>query len=293
MIIRAKERTVLMNFLNKNWMKSNILVVVVIYEENIFQTEIYDSLLSRITEPVYVYDNSSKLLCDREIPGNWTYVFSGTNDGISHAYNTAAQFARISGIDWLLFCDQDTRFPYNYIETVKDTLLKNENISLFAPNVMLRNGNFLSPLKKILKMTKMSRDKRMGIFPLNKYAIINSGMVVSLNKFWECGGYNEKVWLDFSDLQFIDRYCKYNSLFYIMDAVCIQNFSNLETDYNTLKIRYNKFCDSVSNYEATSILGNFEIYLLAFKRAVSLSVRTKKISFIKIFLFTFFLKKRC
>lgn len=267
-----------------------MLIVVVIYEENIFSTNVYKSLLKYVTNRVYIFDNSKRCLFDREIEDNWIYNFNGSNDGISKAYNIASIFARKHNFQWMIFCDQDTIFPKNFVKTIITHIDNFPDIKLFVPNIILENGKFISPLRKYFCFTKASNKLRSGILEIEKYVIINSGMVVSLESFLQCGGYNEKVWLDYSDLQFIERFGRFNKNFYAINIIAKQNFSGLETDTVKLVNRFKIFCDSVLHYKSFTLVGRIKIFILVLKRVLSLTIKTRKIQFINLYIKYYLLK---
>lgn len=269
-----------------------LLIVIVIYETKIYDSVAFKSLSENITDnyvnfKIIIYDNSkckSEEISFRDSLLE-NYIWDSNNGGVSKAYNYAARYAKANGFDWLLLADQDTIFPRNIIENYIEAINNNQDIKLFLPKVRVApNGKFMSPVKNYFFITSLSNTAPSKIINPSKYGIINSGMLINVDAFWNVGGYNNKVWLDYSDFQFIERFSnKYHKAF-VIDNECIQSFSNDNPDFNQKITRFKLFCSSVKNYQALKPLNKLWIGYSVLKRAISLTVKSRGIEPLYIFL---------
>ena len=270
-----------------------ILAVIVLYNESLETSITYESLYQSIVENakdgfffrLVVYDNSPKP--QKVITSNpffsITYKSDISNVGISKAYNFAADIADREGYQYLLLLDQDTLLPKNILPIYLDAISKHQHVKLFAPILKLSNGKPLSPSKFFLHRGFSTRINS-GIFPLSKYVPVNSGMLVRLSSFIEAGGYNEKVRLDFSDYQFIERFRKNNEEFFVIDSVCIQQFSNVVSNLSQLITRFEFYCEGAKNASKNNLTDNISYFIIVLMRCFTLTLRTRKLIFFKTFL---------
>lgn len=266
-------------------MSFNILFVVVLYKENLYNTNTYRTLLMNSEYPVYIYDNSPQNMHSvNEFNERFIYVSNEHNPGLSKAYNIAAQYALKNKFEWILLLDQDTIFPINILPSYIDAIQKNPQIKLFCPKHQLTNKLFLSPVKKRGKTGQLSNTVPNGVLSLYCYIPINSGLLVNIEAFWNVGGYNEKVRLDFSDYQFIEKFRTKYEYFYVLNEVCKQNFSNDEQDEKKLYARFLLYLESVKNCKKESVLDNFLYSYVVLKHTIALTIKVKRFIFLKSFL---------
>lgn len=262
----------------------DILAVVVLYESDLFQCSTYKSLLEHSGLTVFVYDNSRISRISKVLPDHYIYVHNPANAGVSAAYNRASEYALENGFEWILILDQDTIFPRDIISEYREAVCSNPEIQLFAPLIKIDDEHYLSPSPKKHRVSHLTKQAVSGKLELSKFAVINSGMLIQIKAFFACGGYNEKVWLDFSDHQFTERLQKYALYFYVINAVCYQNFSNQSHNVEELIARYRIFCSCLKCCEKNNIIDHLEYLWIVWKRACSLILRTRKVVFIKIFI---------
>lgn len=267
----------------KNPSAASILIVTVIYNQKISDTNVYKTLLSE-KESVYIYDNSPSPQPVDNLPKNWVYTWDSSNPGLSTAYNKAAKYASANGYEWLLISDQDTIYPLKTLERYRWHIGAFRTTRMFLPKVKISDSTYLSPVKSKFYFARTT-DKIpvSGEIELKKYAVINSGILVTIDSFLSCGGYNDKVFLDFSDFQFIERFENLYHLARVVDIECIQDFSNIVDSPQKKLSRFILFCKSLSGYESNKRHGKSMIAAIAFKRAISLCVSTKSIKPIAIF----------
>lgn len=269
-----------------------LLYVVVLYEQNFFNTNVYRTLIRKEEQHfLFVYDNSSQAKhLKSEFKGKWEYIHDPANGGLSKAYNKAALFAKRNGFEWILLLDQDTIFSPCILKSYERIQSKYPEIKLIVPSVKIEKGTYISPTKIHWWGNRSSKMIPNGILSLFKYSPINSGMLIQVSAFWEVGGYNEKVKLDYSDYQFIERLRKKYPSFYVMKETILQNFSSLVDSIPIKKKRYALFCQSIKHFETNSILQKISCFTISLKRAFSLIIQLKEFSPLKIW-YTNYLKK--
>lgn len=253
---------------------NNILVITVLYNQPLEQTNVYKTLLQGCPD-VFIYDNSPEPQVTGKLPERWHTVFDPSNPGLSKAYNIGALYASDHGFDWILITDQDTQFPENAILKYEAAVETTPDINMFVPMVKATEELFLSPVKLRHYMPRLSKSAPEGLISLKDYAIINSGVLVNVSKFLECGGYNEKVFLDFADFQFMERFSKFNNETYVIPVVCKQDFSDITQTKGQKLNRFKLACASIRNYKSPSRSTGFFLILVILKRMLSLTMRLR------------------
>lgn len=269
-------------------MVNDTLAVIVIYNELVDSSESLNSLDKaypfNLKMDVLVYDNS---LVSQNVEKtkfsnyNFLYHHDPKNPGIGTAYNYGAEIALKMNKKWLLLLDQDTFFAQNFLEKMNEATINFSDIALFAPILKINETKLLSPCKfnfygKHLKAIKFGRQ----LFEDN--SPINSGILVKLEDFLEVGGYNNKVQLDLSDHQFIERFKVKHKSYVVINSIGLQNFSAIEDNKQKQLVRFGYYCQGVFNFE-THITHKKKIMILflvlkTFKK----SVKYKTINFFLI-----------
>ncbi len=254
-----------------------ILYVVVLYGQIYEMTNVYKSLLIHVDpRNIWIWDNSPNRGVNIHLNfGKSYYFFSEVNVGLSLPYNCAGEYAFQNNYQWMVLLDQDTEFDALFINTLNISIKENCGIKLFCPQHCLSNGLYLSPTKLFLKFTRLSRVQVSGIVNIKKFAIINSGLTVDVATFRRAGGYNEKVFLDYSDFQFLDRLAKVDSKAFCLNSVCLQDFSNDCMENDKVLKRFTLFCQSLKGCEHNGAWDAIEYHLVVLKRCLSLIYRLK------------------
>lgn len=260
----------------------NILIVIVLYNENLFSCMTYNTLISSTKDcGVYIYDNSPQPQhLPKDIPTSWEYISNTTNPGLSYAYNRAAEYALENGYEWILLTDQDTVFAPHIIDKYIDARKKNPDIKLFVPQFITSQDKWLSPIRLWHNINLPTHKMKTGRYSLHDYSPINSGIMVNVDSFCHTGGYDESVFLDYSDFQFIEKFKEKYPDFFLLNTICVQNFSNEVQSKEQKFNRYRLFCRSLRDFRCSSLLGKLGIHFIVIKRCCSLSIRN--LSFLPI-----------
>lgn len=251
-----------------------VMYVVVLYGQRLEDCNAYRTLLHD-RDRVYVFDNSPTPSGPAALKKGWHYESRPDNPGLSAAYNRAAEYAKEEGLGWLVITDQDTTYPEGAGDEYERLPGKYPEEKVFIPQVEIPGGKYLSPVAKRGFMTILADRPLLGRIELGKSAIINSGLMVELDAFFRCGGYNEKVFLDFSDFQFIDRLSRVVEKGRVTDAVLRQSFSAKVDSPETQMRRFGMFCRSLSGYEHAGIGQRAGLLLTVWKRALALSLASR------------------
>lgn len=270
-----------------------ILPIVVLYKKELCDAVSINSLLDNdvdgFLKEIYVYDNTPEHyygIENHEINykgRNLIYIHDGNNSGVSFAYNSGLKKAKELGYKYVLLLDQDTQFPLNALSYYKTSIRDNPEVKLIVPRLITLKGEYCSPLKYALHRGFVIGELKPGIYSLKKYSPINSGMLLNVNTALSCGGYNNKVYLDFSDFQFIERLKKVSSDFYVMPLTIKQDLSNDDENQENLFTRYGIYCKCARECERKNLFDDVIYFMMVLIRGVKLSIRTKKMSFITVF----------
>jgi len=203
-----------------------IFPIIVIYCVDFHTTAAYQKLLSFYPECEFLlYDNSPTPI-NKKYESKWVhYVHNANNGGVSIAYNTGSKYALKANKSYLLLLDQDTSFNHIYLQILEQAISEYPDIHLFVPIIQYQSKRIFSPVQfSIFKVDGASISP--GVYPLEKYLPVNSGVCIKNEYFIINGGYNEELKLDFADFDFFSRLRKYCSHFLLLDFTAIQSFSN-------------------------------------------------------------------
>lgn len=274
-------------------MNYKILIAIVIYKEVLNRSESYRTInialkKTNIEYKFYIHDNSlqKQIIEDKNIH----YVHTKNNIGLSKAYNNAALYAKLNHYNWIILLDQDTTWDENYFIKIKEGIINHPKVKLFVPQLLLHNNKKFSPVRYIYGRAYQTT-LESGIHSLHKYFPVNSGLIINVDAFLKVGGYNEHVYLDHSDFQFIERFRKKYSNFCLIDSIGYQNFSNDEIDICRLKNRFIMYLDCLLHCDRPNIIYHISYLYSTLRHTMALSLRTKNSVFIKIFTTNYLLKK--
>lgn len=274
-------------------MKKIILPIIVLYKKNLHDASSINSILdgdtSGLISDIYVYDNSpfedlSITSADNKYRNrNVIYFHDSNNSGVSAAYNSGMEKAHELGFQYVLLLDQDTIFPDSAINNYYKSLKDNPGINLHVPRLVTLNGEFCSPLRYAMHRGFVTGELSDGVYSLDKYSPINSGMLLDVKTAISVGGYNNQVYLDFSDFQFIERLKVKSKEFCLMPLTLKQDLSNEDTNYENLLKRYAIYCECALKCDRVSIYDDFIYFMMVLVRGIKLTMRTKNIKFLSVF----------
>ena len=209
--------------------QAQLVVIVVIYNQKITETEVY-RFLSPL-KPCFqlvLFDNSTDTSIVQynqniSLQTNAIRLGSGENLGLSKAYAHAVAHVQTAYplISWILTLDQDTILNETYFSEIL-SLTETKQSAIYYPSVYTQNGLF-SPhlLNRQLGAGLMSHD------PKKDYVIpINSGTLWSINLF-KMIHFDESLFLDMVDYDlFFQLFSQPQTVeMTLMQATIHQNFS--------------------------------------------------------------------
>lgn len=254
--------------------EKNILLVLVIYGCTVEQSTTYKTLIATNAEAVrnmFIYDNSP---IEQTTSLNVAkYVCDTSNGGLSKAYNEAYKFAISNGYQWLLLLDQDTHFPKNALECYKKAAIDNM-AQMIVPRHKVAGDLYMSPTPYRWKSSDLKAQTPTGLVNFSTCSPINSGIMVTVESFMKAGGYDEKVWLDFSDVCFIEKYKRHYTSFYVMPEVtCLQEFSGLDTDPKKVYKRFCIYLECARNYSKTHLADKLAMLITTLRPTLSRTIK--------------------
>lgn len=265
---------------------TSILYILVIYGCEATEAEAMQTLFAGHEEQLrhlFVYDNSPSPHTPPE--GVAQYVHDPSNGGLGRAYNTACRFAESNGYEWLMLLDQDTTFPPDAIEKYQDAIATHAETDMIAPRHMVAGGKYLSPTHYRMKASNLQDSAPTGTVAFTKACPINSGLLVSVKSFIKAGGYDEPVWLDFSDIRFIEKYRKHYSSFYVVpDLICRQNYSGLDKDPEKVFRRFCIYLQCAAAYPRDSWTDTLALTLTTLRPTLSYTLRQRTLRYLKAYL---------
>lgn len=231
-----------------------IEAVIVVYNRDLENSPSYSSLLLSGVG-ITVCDNSISVTRNEEKAKSdgVRYLDMNGNAGLPRAYNRA--FDSLSDVsDDTLIClfDDDTEIPSGYFSAIADAVEKNPDAVAFLPVVReADNGLIMSPCR--IKGCRVSRADDPFAVSANELTGINSGLAIrsaTARKF----KYNEKLFLDYADHDYIRRLRKSGAELAVFDSPLIQHFSrsgnvsrkSAEKRFNLFKKDFTVFCSGGS-----------------------------------------------
>lgn len=262
-----------------------ILYVLVLYKCTLEESKSFQTLLADSPDEqrhIFVYDNSPYR--QETATPIAHYVHDIQNGGLGKAYNTACRYAQEHHYQWLMFLDQDTEFPAHAIEKYRQAIADHPQQQLIAPRHRIQTGEFMSPTHYRMKASDLQKTTPTGIVAFNQAAPINSGMLVTVSSFLQAGGYDEAVWLDFSDIRFIEKYKRHYTHFYVMDdLICMQHFSATDTNPESVMKRYCIYLECASNYPKETILDSIAMLITTLRPTLSRTVRERTFKYLRAY----------
>lgn len=169
------------------------------------------------------------------------------NYGIAYAQNRGVDYAKKLKTDYLLFSDQDTIFPDDYISRMQNKLCNYSENTIFAPVFFNKIKEQIEPLSITLKDSIVpNNDQAISVFHA-----ISSGTIVSMSNFEKIGYFNEALFIDYVDFEWCWRAKKLN--YEILCFPDIQINHNLGDNY---KIIFGKKVTIRSNFRYYYMIRN-------------------------------------
>lgn len=162
----------------------------------------YATALSRQWEGVIVDNSASPCLPTGSI-GKMAYICNGENLGIAEAQNIGIRhLSANSGLEYIVFFDQDSRIPMDYLEGMAEEFktIKNHvgNLALLGPTVVRKDDG-----EEYKSAVHHYTTDNNGFSPRSH--IISSGSCVSVEALRTVGLMDESLFIDYVDFEWCWR----------------------------------------------------------------------------------------
>lgn len=182
----------------------NIFSIIVTYNPNISQLKACVASLLPQVEKIIIVKNSDERLDDADFQNEKiVQVQLGRNYGIAYAQNRGIEFAFAHGADFLLFSDQDTLYPPDFLKKTFVCFARhmNENVAVVVPVFYNENKQ---------QFAKVSVTKTKAVCPaisedMYLAQAISSGSFCSIKVFKTVGMMNERLFIDWVDTEWCWR----------------------------------------------------------------------------------------
>ena len=260
----------------------SISIVIVNYNQLLKNSSIFQKNMECNKEHILVVDNSTKVEIQKQNleycreKRNVTYLSHEKNLGISKAYNVAIKEIRKTDCQYLLLLDADTDIASEYIEKLQG-LLERKEIDLILPIIKTKKGAIMSPCKQG-KCGFFKHYNDIAQIDVNhQLSAINSGMCISRN-IWESYQYDEQLFLDYVDHQFMKDFFKRSNKMHIMkDIVLVQDFSAETDDLRKAKFRYSIQMKDIRYFLRKNKYPCYCIWIHMWRRKLRLFIKNKKL----------------
>ena len=216
-----------------------LYALIVIYNKECGNCKTLNKLLEYKSKiDLIIFDNSTKPNNNESFckQNNLTYFTKHENLGLSKAYNYSIENTEKKTGNYIIILDDDTELSDEYINEALDTTNKNE-FDLILP--VVKSDKIIMSPAKLQFGCRGKAVKNLNKLNLNKCTAINSGMIIKLDVFNNLK-YNENLFLDSVDHDFMCQIHAQNIKIHIMDSIIYQNFSREEkSSIESALIRFN------------------------------------------------------
>lgn len=201
--------------------RPRIFAVIVLYRMEPANSIAFKSLQAAMSDKadvrVLLFDNTPGGCRPGPLPHWAQYEPAKNNAGLAAAYNRALNIAEEQRSDWLLTLDQDTNLPKDFLSLLIDTIEKvsaDESVAAIVPRIM-GDGKVISPGWWLWDaIPRVLPADFIGICKRNTSAI-NSASTLRVSALRKIGGYEQRYWLDCSDMYIFLMFHKYGMQIYV------------------------------------------------------------------------------
>lgn len=284
--------------------------IIILYNPNLLLIKrLYSSLESQADSIIFV-DNSENLVVKKEFR-KWllsmdnsknTYLDLEKNYGIAYAQNRGIEFAKESDAKFVLLLDQDSALPNNMVRDLmtvyNDLVTDGYKVATVGPSFLDEKTNEIANIIRHCNMrVHKSTPSQASSFEVADY-IISSGSLISIEVLDKVGNMDERLFIDWVDIEWGMRAKRYGYASYVAPRVIMRhsigdeyvNFGdkkiNLHTDFRNYFIVRNSIYLSLYsqlpvNFRCIQI-GKVPLYILFYsyhskRKLYSLGLLTKAV----------------
>lgn len=230
-----------------------------------------------------IYDNSTKDFNNKSFckKNGYIYFTQHKNVGISKAYNFVLDHVSFNKHDYLIMLDDDTHLTQQYINEAKKKVRLNK-YDVILP-IVKANKKIISPYNYFMKCRSKIVDNPDDLI-LSKVSGINSGMIIHTRLFKNVR-YNEKLFLDYVDYDFMRRVHVAKGNINIMDSEINQEFQYFNYDKTDIQSALSRFRIDMHDYKilCDEVNENWFFYIHAIKFMLKQTIRYRSFRFLSAF----------
>lgn len=188
-----------------------IIAIIVTYNPSSNLLNLINSLRHQKVTPIIVDNGSKRFDFTTAEEDNQNYLIRlADNLGIATAQNKGIERALELGAEYILFFDQDSTIPNNFVQDMMDDyqLISNQNIKVGAlgPRFIDERYNFYYKTISISKHGLRTKHDVSNINePFNSTLLISSGSLVSVETLKEVGLMRDNYFIDYVDTEWCLR----------------------------------------------------------------------------------------
>lgn len=187
----------------------NVYAIVVLYnpDPHIVERQ-YKGLIHQVEGIIYIDNGSEDYSLCKKLRGLTTFfIRNEDNLGLAKAQNQGIELAREKNSDFVLFLDQDSLFPEDFVYNLVNSYLKASSfmkVALVGPavkNMIYKNSNGLSGI--VLCGFILKKINVRDLTPVS--FCISSGSIVPMSVLEDVGLMEDKLFIDGIDIEWCLR----------------------------------------------------------------------------------------
>lgn len=175
-------------------------VVIVLYQPDLKRLkQNLDSITAQSQSVLCIDNHSGNIQEIRQMLEDYeqvTLLENQRNEGIAKTLNQGMEYWEEKGVPWVLSLDQDSVCPPDMLEQLISCIGIDENIAIVCPKI-LNEGQGIMPSKG----TVVNLDGKLCWID----DVITSGTCMNVEKWRAVGGYDERLFIDFVDVDMCIR----------------------------------------------------------------------------------------
>lgn len=228
-----------------------------------------------------IYDNSFASVYDSEIINLLknefvvSYKHTPQNLTLREIYNL--EIKEIKESDYILFLDDDTDLPANYLLTSYSYINSHPEVNLFSPLIYVHDRLY-SPHRSYSYFNMPLTNVTVGVVSTKNRSVINSGIIVA-GRYFIKSGFLYPDFVDFygTDRVFFDHYASLHEDYCVMNIPVQHDVSNhpqnsCSEDYSRVLNRVNYFWIRYLSYQNKSAF-SYKLFMLLYAFKISLQRR--------------------
>lgn len=246
-------------------MIKKLSIIIVSYNCQEFIENCINSVLKNLPKnsEIIVLDNDSKdgtYLRLQNFSSKIKLIKSDQNLGFSKGNNKAA---KLSSGEYLFFLNPDTEILGRDFKQLLEFYKKTPNVGIVAPKLMMENGEIQESVKHFPTIWGAVKELIFGIknsytqyvpkenYPIQVDSVYGAAMLIKSELFWEVGGFDEKFFLYYEDLDLCERLSQIGKTIYYFPGVKIRHLIGAsKTKQNRYELNYESFIKYHGKFKA-------------------------------------------